>query len=312
MLHHRADGTDAAGDLPADQVERDRAVTAVRHRRQRRTQGLGHDTDGEIRCAGGRRHTDVGLGGIGLGPLRKTAQVGLRIAHHGRVHREHVRVDRHQRDRREVPRRVVAGLEQGQRNHRHGVAVGQEDRRAVGLGGLERLRGDLPARAGAVLDHDGAAQFLFHAQRQMAGDRVGAAAGGETHQQLDRGVLRPCGAGHHRHHRDTEGPAGQRRQGEDRFFHVETSFTWDRPREGRIDKDRRRPQVRRRQRVAIQPQGACQGPIRAWPIRRIVRGPPHRCMHAGAVRGTHGRYRPHHAAPHPFHSRSRAERAPEQ
>jgi hypothetical protein len=72
----------------------------------------------------------------------------------------------------------VAGAKPGiLRDHRQdgdGVVMRQEIGRAVGRRGLQRLRRDLAAGAGLVLDDDRHAQLVLEPLRQDAGDRVGA------------------------------------------------------------------------------------------------------------------------------------------
>ena len=87
------------------------------------------------------------------------------------------------------------------------VVVADEEGGAVGRGGLERLRGELAAGAGLVLDDDRLAEHLAQPLGQQPGDGIGAAAGGEADQQPDRAAVgagrRPGGGG------QCGGPGGQ-------------------------------------------------------------------------------------------------------
>ena len=69
------------------------------------------------------------------------------------------------------------------------MVVRQEIGAAVGGRGLEHLRRDLAAGAGAVLDDHGGAQLVLELLGQRARDRVGAAARRKADQQLDDGGL---------------------------------------------------------------------------------------------------------------------------
>ena len=66
---------------------------------------------------------------------------------------------------------------------------------AVGRRRLQRLRRQLPARAGLVVDDDVGAQFVLEALGEEAGDGVRAAAGREADQEADGAGLGEGGEG---------------------------------------------------------------------------------------------------------------------
>ena len=71
------------------------------------------------------------------------------------------------------------------------AGVGEPERIAVRLGTRDLLGADAAAAADAVLDHELLAEPLAELLRDDAGDGVGAAAGGERHDEADR-PLRPA------------------------------------------------------------------------------------------------------------------------
>jgi len=135
--------------------------------------------------------------------LRQHAQAAAGGAEHRGADRHHVGVDGHQAHGCKVPGRIEAGVLQRQRDHRHRVAVGDEQGIAVRARGLERLGRDLATGAGLVLDHHVAPQLLLQAMGQVARDGIRAAAGREADQQPDRrravgqrnGWIQPGGKG---------------------------------------------------------------------------------------------------------------------
>ena len=68
------------------------------------------------------------------------------------------------------------------------MVVAEEQGVAIGSRRLERLRGELPARTGLVVHHHRVAQVFLEAVTDDAGDRVGAAAGREAHQDAGGGL----------------------------------------------------------------------------------------------------------------------------
>lgn len=75
------------------------------------------------------------------------------------------------------------------------MVVREEQRVAIGRRCLERLRRDLSAGAGAVLDHHRHAQHVLEFFAQRACDGVGARARGKAHQDADGRALRLRKAG---------------------------------------------------------------------------------------------------------------------
>jgi hypothetical protein len=131
----------------------------------RHVQRRAHRADGEVQ-----------LPRLGLGQRDELAHVLHRQARAGHQDR---RRGGHAGERGEVLHRV-----EGQRGVQRGVdgvaGEAQQQRVAVGRGLGDRVGGDVAARAGLVLDDDGAAQRGTHADGQRARQRVGRAAGGRA------------------------------------------------------------------------------------------------------------------------------------
>jgi hypothetical protein len=115
------------------------------------------------------------------------------------------------------------------------VVVRDQIGAAVGLGSLQRLRRDLSARAGAVLDDHRLAQLDAQLLGQRAGDGIGAAAGREADQHLDR----PWFGGRGWRQRADQRGAKQRtqqgsqaRRGQGRNWHARASHDGSRARTG--------------------------------------------------------------------------------
>ena len=70
--------------------------------------------------------------------------------------------------------------------------IGEAERVAVGGGVRDRFGAEIAAGAGAVLDHELLAEPLTKLLRHDAGDNVGAAAGRERHDQMDRPLGPRC------------------------------------------------------------------------------------------------------------------------
>ncbi len=68
------------------------------------------------------------------------------------------------------------------------MVVAQEQGVAIGRGGLEGLRRNLPARARLVVDHHRVAQLVLEALTEDARNRVGATARWKAHQDAGGGL----------------------------------------------------------------------------------------------------------------------------
>ena len=138
---------------------------------------------------------------VGERPGRGAARDGERIHERGKTAHRHKVVHR-------VVTRVLHHLGQDG----DGVVVRQEQRVPVGRCGLEGLRRNLPACAGAVFHHHGHVQFVLELFGQQAGNGITAAAGRKAHQNAHRfgrlGTGQPHGKGRAQHGRGAHG-AGQ-------------------------------------------------------------------------------------------------------
>ncbi|MCY1551048.1 hypothetical protein D9M68_873510 [compost metagenome] len=127
------------------------------------------------------------LAGRGLGGLD---DVGDRVGGVGRMRHQQERAPGGEAHGREVLLRIetqlalVEAAVHDERIHRYqeGVAVGRGARYFFGA--------DIAAGARQVFDHDGLAERLGQAGRQLAGDQVDTRARRERHDQRD-GALRP-------------------------------------------------------------------------------------------------------------------------
>ena len=173
-VHERQRGGEAGEievDVAPEQVGKGRGRALVGHVRHgavaRELEQLAGEMPGRAGARGGKQQA--------LRALRGLEHVG-----HGRVRRalRHHERERHhaaERDRREIARDVEPAVEErrvdgdlGRLSSEDGVAVGRRLR--------DVLRRDQPARAGAVLDHDGAAEFFRELGADDAGDEIAGAA----------------------------------------------------------------------------------------------------------------------------------------
>ena len=72
------------------------------------------------------------------------------------------------------------------------MVMRQKEGRTVWCCIFQRLRGDLTAGAGFVVDHHRHTQLVFELVGQSAGNAVCAAPSGKAHQQFDRRLRLSC------------------------------------------------------------------------------------------------------------------------
>ena len=101
-------------------------------------------------------------------------------------------------DLREVFHRIKARLPDNQRQDGDGVIVREKECQSVRPGVLEQLRGNLPARAGAVIHNHRLTQLDSELVGQQARDGIGAAAGRKADQDMHGLAARDGRAGHGR------------------------------------------------------------------------------------------------------------------
>src|SRR6185369_7496255 len=97
---------------------------------------------------------------------------------------QHILVRNYEADRRKVPYRIERGFFVQARRDRN-VAAAEQDRIAVGRRLGDRLRPDIAAGAGAVLDHDGLPKHFGHAAANRARDYVTGTARRECGNEAD-------------------------------------------------------------------------------------------------------------------------------
>ena len=174
--------------------QRHAAADHVRQRRRRAAIGNGGQLD-----AGGAGEGFAGElpGRAGAGDGIGDARPPLRRRHHVRhavpgqvgADEEHGRRDIDQHHRRQLGR--VVGHARHDRRVDGVGAVAEQDRIAVRRAAHRGLRGDHPAGAGPVLDHQRLAPERLQVRLQQARGEIGRATGGIADQQADR-LLRPC------------------------------------------------------------------------------------------------------------------------
>jgi hypothetical protein len=102
------------------------------------------------------------------------------------VHDEQAFRFEHVRDRREVAHRVVRHLREERDVHRVRSEAAHRQRVAIRWRFRHCIRADVPARAGAVFDHDRLAPGFGDPRSDQPRIQVGDAAGRERHDDFDR------------------------------------------------------------------------------------------------------------------------------
>ncbi len=178
LQHRREQHVDAAGH----QVGHGGAAALVGHVHQVDPGGLLEDFARQVGRAAGAR-TGVGV----LAGLRARQRHQFRhvLGRQAGGHHQHERQVREQRHRREGLGRVGMQLVDPGIDGQH-AGVGEQQRVAVGIGARHQIGGDLAAGARTVVHHHRGGQLVAQRGRQQARRDVGAAAGGERHDQVDR------------------------------------------------------------------------------------------------------------------------------
>jgi len=177
----RGDRVDQVGHLAADQVRDRLRAPLVRHRKQRRLRLLLEQFEHRTARRGGDRDVDRVRFRTSRGSeLAHVVDRIVRPGHDGE--RQHAG----ERDRLEIRFGIEAGMGVEVRRRRMGAVGSHQQRVAVGrrLGG--ELGADIAARAGAVLDHDVAAELACELLGDEARRHVGALPGRIGHDQSDR------------------------------------------------------------------------------------------------------------------------------
>ena len=131
--------------------------------------------------------------------LRELDEIGDGVDRQRRVDHEHEGHVANERDENEILSRIIGQLLVERRIHRHGPAGRHHDGVAIGRALRDLDRGCHRAGAGAVLDHERLAEAVGELLADQSPEDVGAAAGGERHDEIDlmAGIirsrrLRPC------------------------------------------------------------------------------------------------------------------------
>ena len=130
------------------------------------------------------------------GAVEQLARLRLRERHvvlerrrgHRRMHHQHHGVAREQGNRRKILERVIAEHRTGVRRDDHRRFGRRQQRVTVGIRLCDQRRADTAGRAGAVLDHERLAERRLQMRLQQPRHDIGAAAGGERHDDAHRPV----------------------------------------------------------------------------------------------------------------------------
>ena len=181
--------------MAADEILQGRRAATIMHRRHRKAGGVREHHPDEMRRAarGGRRV--LRTFGIVAAPLDEGRQRRDAVRHSraDRVGQHRLRPGRH---RHEIAHRIVAQRPEAVRIKRDGKVRREQQRAAIGLGGLDVVDRGARGGAGPVLDDDRGRERHLHPLGHQTRNDVRAAAGGKADDDADHAfsVLRANGA----------------------------------------------------------------------------------------------------------------------